>query len=148
MTITWRNFAITNPPKRSPESIAKTEKELGVKLPADFLAVAAMHQGRACSPNCFDLPDGSSSALGYVSIFEDEPRDDRIVSPWNNAVAVPDGVIPFSRDGGGDLICFDYRKTPDHPTVVFRDHEKCDDPPLYVACSFTDFLNKLYDEPD
>jgi len=63
-------------------------------------------------------------------------------------MAVPDGVIPFSRDGGGNLICFDYRETPDHPTVVFWDHEKCDDPPLYVASSFTDFLNKLYDDPD
>ena len=77
-------------------------------------------------------------------IFEDEPREDTIVSAWNNAIAVPDNVIPFSMDGYGNLICLDFRETPDHPTVVFWDHEKCDDPPLYVASSFTDFLNKLY----
>jgi len=143
MTVTWRDYIIRNPTKASAESIAKAEKELGVKLRADFLAIAAINQGRAADPSGFDLPDGSNSALGFLFHFEE--RRGNIVEEGGVVMVLPDTLIPFSRDGFGNLICFDYSETPDHPTVVFWDHERCDDPPLFVASSFTEFLTKLRD---
>ena len=147
MTITWYDYTIDNPPKASPESVAKAEKELGVKLPADFLAIAAVHQGAGPEPDGFDTPDGGGSAISSLFHFE-EGLFNNIVARWDSAVALPDKVIPFAADGLGNLICFDYRTTPDHPSVVFWDHEKCDDPPQFIASSFTEFLSKLYDDPD
>ena len=150
MNVIWSNYAISNPPKASRESIEKAEKELGVKLPADFLAIAAVHQGAAPDPESFDLPDGTGSSFSHLFHFVEEYpiSTNNIVAQWSSAFAVPDKVIPFAKDGGGNLLCFDYRETPDHPPVVFWDHEHCDDPPQLLASSFTDLLNKLYDDPD
>jgi len=146
MSVVWSNFVISSPPIASIEKVDKAENELGVKLPADFLAVATIHQGATPEPDGFDLPDGSSSSFGCLLHFEEKPFFENIVVRRGPvSYVLPDKVIPFAEDGGGNLLCFDYRETPSHPTVVFWDHEKCDDPPLYVASSFTDLMNKLYD---
>jgi cell wall assembly regulator SMI1 len=149
MNVVWYDYLFDNPPKASQESIDKAEKELGVKLPADFLAIATTHQGGTPEPSSFDLPDGTGSSFGSLLHFEEDPFFFNIVvrrEPVSDVL--PDKVIPFAEDGGGNLLCFDYRETPDHPPVVFWDHEHCDDPPQPLASSFTDLLNKLYDDPD
>ncbi|MFD2388047.1 SMI1/KNR4 family protein [Enterococcus rivorum] len=68
-----------------------------------------------------------------------EAVSDRLVS----------GIIPFGRDAGGNLICFDYRSSQ-NPTIVFWDHEIAGGGDLEEAITpicetFTDFLNMLHE---
>jgi len=54
-------------------------------------------------------------------------------------------VIPFAAGLGGDYFCFDFRESPDGPTVVVLPH---DGPAILIklADTFTDWLGLLTDE--
>lgn len=146
VTVSWSDFEIERPPVAGPDKVGEAERALGVKLPADFLAVATIHQGALPEPSSFDIPDSTSSAINYLLHFEAEPFTSNIVARREPVVDVmPDKVVPFAADGGGNLLCFDYRADPAHPSVVFWDHESEDkDQVQLVARSFTDLLAKLY----
>ena len=52
-------------------------------------------------------------------------------------------IVPFGEDGGGNYVCFDYRRS-DTPSIVFWFHELEGEDGLYpVAPSFEEFLNDL-----
>jgi hypothetical protein len=57
------------------------------------------------------------------------------------------GLIAFTEDGGGNYICFDYRKGKDDPDppIVFWDHEfhSGGEEPFFVARNFAEFLSLL-----
>lgn len=58
-------------------------------------------------------------------------------------------VLPIAELYGGDMICLDFRETPDAPTVCIWDSEESDEfaPVTYeIAKSFTEFCNMLYEE--
>ena len=76
------------------------------------------------------------------------------------------GVFPIAFDPAGNLICFDYKDDENNPSVVFLEHENAGAKEIlmreealteeqaeerarenvsYVADTFTDFLDKLYD---
>lgn len=58
-------------------------------------------------------------------------------------------IIPFGRDPGGNLICFDYRSNEIDPTIIYYDHElEPNDSGNFVkiADSFTDLIDSLYSE--
>lgn len=62
------------------------------------------------------------------------------------------GIVPFGRDAGGNLICFDYR-SGNEPTVVFWDHEiagggEPERAISFICNSFTEFLNMLHESAD
>jgi hypothetical protein len=56
--VTWRDGAITNPKPATPDAVRRAKRELRVRFPADYLAVAAMHQGAAQT--------GQLQAAGWV----------------------------------------------------------------------------------
>jgi hypothetical protein len=60
------------------------------------------------------------------------------------AEVLPRGVVPFAEDGGGNLLCFNYRQDFDRPSVVFWSHDG-GGALLPVADSFGDLLAKLRD---
>ena len=60
---------------------------------------------------------------------------------------VPEDIYPFAATGAGDSICFDYRRSPDAPSVVFYFAEAEGEEAIYpVANSFTEFLSILHDD--
>ena len=60
---------------------------------------------------------------------------------------LPQGLIPFARDGGGNYTCFDYRNCRQDPPIVFWHHgfEEGKDV-FYLADSFEEFINGLKSE--
>ena len=61
---------------------------------------------------------------------------------------LPEGIIPFAEDGGGDQICLDYRQGRRQPRVVYWSHEEEKDQSIFpLADSFTEFLAML-EPPD
>jgi cell wall assembly regulator SMI1 len=147
MTVSWFDGAIDNPSPASDEKVQKAERELGVRLPADFLAIAKTHQGAMPEPECFDLPKGGRGSIKYLLHFEEEPFYSNIVSRGEPVRDVlPEKVIPFAEDGGGNLLCFDYRNSDETPEILFWHHEGNMPFPLQtIASSFTDLIERLRD---
>jgi hypothetical protein len=141
--VEWHDSAISNPSAPDDATVRRAERALRVRLPPDFLEVARGHQGAAPEPARVDLPDGSVTAVGHLLHFEEEPGTSNIVHrgfPLLGALAK--GIIPFADDIGGDLFCFNYRKTPEHPTVVYW---SVDTGTVPIADTFTAFVALLHD---
>lgn len=69
---------------------------------------------------------------------------------WNVKYKFEDGLIPFGENGGGDMICFDYRKnknTDDSPIVIWNHDMGLDHKVVFVANNSEEFVNMLY-EPE
>jgi hypothetical protein len=44
VAVTWSDYELTNPPIASEASVRASEQALGVRLPADYLAIARIQQ--------------------------------------------------------------------------------------------------------
>ena len=138
--VSWQPGDIAEPRPAPDSAVREAERVLRVRLPGDFLAVAAVHQGATPAPAKFDLPDGSISAVAHLLHFE--PGFGNIVTRRFPVEPVLEkGIIPFAEDVGGDLLCFNYRNTPDNPSVVFW---SVDGGSVELAPSFTVFVDALH----
>lgn len=124
---------------------------LGVRLPKAFREIAAIHDG--CSGDAeFQIPDGarlSPAGIGLWLSFRPWSRDSvwSWLSLWGEH-ALPGLVVPFGEDGGGNLVCLDYRKTA-KPSVCFWFHELAGEEGLYpVAPSFEAWLESVVPAED
>lgn len=141
--VNWADGAIDDPRPASDTAVRQAQDELEVKLPADFLAVAQIHQGAVPVPAGIDLPNGFGTAVDHLLHFEDSPFVSNIVAAIFPLLDVLDeGVIPFAADVGGDFFCFDYRADDAHPSVAFW---SVDWGVVPLAPNFADFLTMLRD---
>lgn len=90
--------------------------------------------------------------LGILLAFgcSDSETDSMQWSWANRPEFFPEGLVPFARDGGGNLICFDYRKNPenDNPPIVVWHHEgrpRWGEDVSFVSNCFGDFLDSLFE---
>lgn len=116
--IEWHDGAIRAPEPASDAAVRDAERQLRVRLPADFLAVAQVHQGAAPVPAKVDLPDGSTTSVAHLLHFA-EGTGNIVARGFPVEGVIDKGVIPFAEDIGGDLFCFNYRETPDTPSVAY-----------------------------
>lgn len=102
---------------------------LGVELPATYRALAQRYPGgypeRA---NDIEVRHGSSSWKSCVGVLLSlDPRHSDSVyfhlRGQGSEGGLPAGVVPIADDGGGDLVCLDYRASSDEPSVVYWAHE-------------------------
>lgn len=142
----WNNSL----PAPTEETIQHVEREVGHSFPEDFRLLLRKHHGGAPDKDTFfvDYP-GVGRTGTNVSLLTLEPGLEYVldVLEWARG-QLPSNVIPFGRDGGGDLICFDYREDNSHPRVVYH----CQGYPpeiglLPLADSFTSFLEMLEESP-
>jgi SMI1-KNR4 cell-wall len=144
MAVTWTDFNLRNPPVASDAAVRSTEAALGVRFPPDFLAVARRNQGRTPTPCGYPLPDGTRSVFNNLLDFEDSPSN--YIETWRDLEdLLPERVVPFAPDPGGNYLCFDYRESATNPRVVFWAHDVPNAPLQPVAANFTELLDKLAD---
>ncbi|MFF2484319.1 SMI1/KNR4 family protein [Paenibacillus sp. NPDC058071] len=150
------------------EEVEIVAEQLGVKFPFDYIECVMENNGAHVSPELFEV-EGKEKAFGTLITF-DKDDDEFIANVFNDYNdTLPEKVIPFAFDPGGNLICFDYKENEEKPVIVFWNHEGAAEKALlvnsegmtkeqaektarrnvfYVADSFTAFLNKLYDRED
>ena len=150
------NVKIKNafPPISEAQLIA-FEKELGIKLPADYRAFLLKHNGGMPEPNALDVKIDDFVVQDGVTCFS-AITEDRVFS-FSYFLDVYEGRIPKNlfpiADGlSVDLICLSV-SGDDYGKVYFWDHnwEVTDGEPDYsnvhwIADSFTEFLDKLYED--
>ena len=145
----WRNlkWARTLPPVDD-TVIEEVEEFLGIKFPNDYRECAKVCHGGTPSPGEFVVYSLGlvkfASCLGYLcSLNKGDPQ-----GILNTALmledVLPNGLVPFAGDGGGDLICFRYTEQSLPPSIVYYQHELSNDEAIvHLADTFTDFVNLL-----
>lgn len=139
--VEWVNDTIDAMPPATDAEVAAAEETLGVRFPADYLAVARAHQGAGPVPQRVDLPNGFVVGVDYLLPFSDSAGIHGIVArrfPLEDVIAPT--VIPFAEDTGGDLFCFDFGKSASNPPVGFW---STDTGLVELAPDFTSFVASL-----
>lgn len=104
-------------------SIAVVERALSVTFPHLYLETVKKFNGGSPINNIFDTDKSSERVFSNLLSFNLDSKYS-ILSDWeDNKERMPNGVIPFAVDPGGNYICFDYRSTTE-PSVVFWNHEE------------------------
>jgi len=126
------------------EIVSKVERSLNVKFPEDYKECVLEYNGGYPKPNVFKFENSEGEA-----VFNDLlsfTGDYSLEAVYESSKSyLPADIIPFARDPFGNLICFDYRKEDNQPTLVFVDHEVQGEDPTYPICNtFTELLDKLF----
>jgi cell wall assembly regulator SMI1 len=157
--VRWQPYLWERSRPASPADIERVEAGLGVRFPEDYRRAVMEHQGEAPHPNLFDFVEEgkkTTTVMGPLFHFAEDAGDESLDS-YNvlesyraRGNILPEGVIPFSEDPGGNPIAFDFRRSADSPPVVFVNHEAAggDEGVWTVAASFSELLDKLYSDDD
>jgi cell wall assembly regulator SMI1 len=164
-------------PMLTKTDISAFEQENAVLLPDDYRAFLLKHNGGAPNPRWFDCSDGTdvvhSAVESFFSIYT-KPETETGLSPNMNLTRtirlykrtgtsrMPEELIPIGEDGVGNQICLCV--SGEHTGCIYYwDHEmECtgggtyeDGTPVtmwdnchFVANSFTEFLDSLYEYVD
>lgn len=140
-----------------PAIIDKYEKRLGYKFPEDYKAIVSAYNGAFVDDkDSYQFYSNLTKAnetygLGLLYAFGEcnSIEETMEYSLANRPFGFSDGLVSFAREGGGDLLCFDYRETASAETpkvVVWHlDGEPGTvEESSFVANSFGEFLDKLY----
>ena len=104
-------------------NISKVEHELGVNFPHLFIETVKKYNGGTPKNNIFDTQESNERVFSNLLSFNVD-NSHSILSVWEDVKdRMPNGVIPFATDPGGNLICFDYRND-NEPEVIFWNHEE------------------------
>ncbi len=137
--------------KISKGEITEVEAILGIKFPNDFVNVILDNDGGMPNLTAIDFNNEHEKVFsGLLSMSKNSEYDYIIETFVDVKDRLNKGVIPFADDPFGNLYCFDYRRNPASSTIIYWDHElepDDEDQFVFVADSFTDLLNRLY-EPD
>ena len=142
---------------------ALIEEEEGfwhIKLPKDYLDFIMHNNGGEPVQDTFlcdeyeygidrflcILDDVEDSEYGEYDIGVVEGEIGEMLTDNEDLIGIE--VLPIAELYGGDMVCLDFRKNPENPTVCVWDSEESDEfePVTYeVAKSFTEFCNMLYE---
>jgi cell wall assembly regulator SMI1 len=140
--VEWINDSIDRMRPATNDEVKAAEEALGVRFPADFLAIAQPQQGVEPVPHQVDLPNGFTVSVDHLLPFSESAGIDNIVARRFPLEDVLDPkVVPFAEDTGGDLFCFDYGKGADTPSVGFW---STDTGLVQLAPDFTSFVASLH----
>lgn len=133
------------------EAISAFEKEHNLRLPQEYIDLVRFRDGGLLEKDLFFYMDrGKRQIRNCVADFlcwqkETLGEGECLIHEVNNPPEFfPKGLIPFAPDGGGNYICFDYRKRKENPPIVFWHHEVEENEGIYpLANSFEEFVNSL-----
>lgn len=140
------------------QEIRKTEKYCRIKFPDSYINFIKKYNVGVPINNeflCNNHFYAIDRFLGFVSDYRTSPLgvydiavvltqvDTRLT---DNPKLVGDEMIPIVELFAGDLVCLDYRKSKEEPSVCVWDHEASEDfaPVTYhVADTFSEFIEML-----
>ncbi len=136
--------------------ILELEKKIKIKFPEKFVQIIEKYNGENINgKELYKTKSGKELGFGGFLNFNEGAEYDEFLKTFNDLVKyyMPSfpkkGVYPFSRTGGGDYLCLDYRKNKKEPKVVYFTHDT-----FYgeeyetIAESFDEWFESLYPDPD
>ena len=140
--------------------IKNIEIKYKIKLPMMYCNFISKYNGAYILSRIFDYNDPNVNGKNSDSIafekVENIISDIKILQSgedpdWDLKYRFEDGLIPFGENGGGDMICFDYRKnqTTDNPPIVIWNHDMgLKHRVVFIANNFEEFINMLHESED
>ncbi|MFC4620420.1 SMI1/KNR4 family protein [Camelliibacillus cellulosilyticus] len=138
--------------KLKESDIKRIEVNWGIEFPNDFKEVVVKYHGCRPEQDVFRMND-KEETFNFLLSFSKEDEYNYILSTYEGVKdRLIDKVYPFANDPGGNLFCFDYRKSDMNPQIVFWDHEVAFEDPekaiTYLCDSFTELLLNLHEYED
>jgi cell wall assembly regulator SMI1 len=137
-------------PKVRAAEIAKFEREIGFKLPADYRKFLLVHNGGKPCPDNFKQVVGDKIIVNWVQRFYSlEASGGLRMEWWEARREFPPGWIPIGSDCGGEALCICLNKKGYGVIAVTDGYaEYLGRPPemRQLADSFTTFLAMLFDQ--
>ena len=142
------------------EVVHGLEKVYNLVLPKEYVNFTTMHNGARMFARIFNYFDPNIDKKNSNAIHFDrvEKIQDSIAilkcdeePDWPIEYRFEDGLIPFGDNGGGDMICFDYRKdrtTNDPPIVIWNHDMGLKYRVVFIANNFEEFINMLHEPED
>src|SRR5262245_229696 len=93
--------------------ILSVANDLGVTFSTDYVECVLENHGASPFPNVFDIEIAEGFVFGALLNFIDGASESVISALGMVSDALPSYVIPFAKDPGGNLLCFDYVNGPD-----------------------------------
>lgn len=141
--------------------INRIEKSYNIALPRLYVNFIIFHNEARLFSRVFgyDDPNRHSGRNADSIAFENVNDIQEIINliksgeepDWPIEYRFEDGLIPFGDNGGGDLICFDYRKDreTDNPPIVIWNHDMgLEHRVVFIAPNFEEFINMLHESND
>jgi hypothetical protein len=139
--------------------IKQIEVTKGVVLPNNYVSFVINHNGARLNSNNFDYNDPNTNknegSIAFINaekiLYKIELIQSGEEPDWPIEYRFEDGLIPFGDNGGGDLICFDYRKdrNTDNPPIVIWNHDMgFEHRVVFIASNFEEFVNMLHEPED
>lgn len=120
--------------------IVKFENDHNVIFPPDYVNLLCVSNGASPDKAIFSIGD-DEFAVNYFLSWSSE-SDVSIISAYDHLAKEHSAkIIPFANDAFGNLICFNFEKGKENPTIEFWYHEQ--DQFFFLANDFTTFMNSL-----
>lgn len=128
----------------SDEPINALEMSWGIHFPTDYVECAKQNHGGYPDRKCFDFSKRKEAVFSRLLSFTPEGKKTTLAKTYESVKdRMPVGVFPFAEDPFGNLLCFDYRIDPNHPQVVFWDHERSHTDPIDAVTRICDTFSTL-----
>ena len=131
--------------------ITKIEQSIHARLPKLYVSLMSIHDGGWVVKDCFSYFDRYKNRCekGNIGIMyslikgEESVLQDFVEPPE----FFPEGLVSFADDGGGNLVCFDYRENKSDPPVVFWVcGDSIGEDTHFLAKNFEGFVDMLYSD--
>lgn len=135
----------------SRELFESTLKELNIVPPKGYWEIVSTNDGGSPITSLFEVIDIDDNemlvhTLGRFLSFISTGYDNILELHKDPPEFFPEGLVAFAEDGGGNLICFDYREGKDNPNppVVYWNHEADIGKDVsFIAKDFETFIGML-----
>jgi len=134
----------------------EVEARLGIVLPSDLRQHYLKYNGGSPVPSFYKSGDNYYWVRGFLPIkygITDDPEL-TLEAYYADLVLddprIPEGLIPFADDPGGNMYCYGIGKANMH-SISFWEHEFFDDPDqglTVIASSLHEFLNGFERHPE
>ena len=136
------------------EDIEEIEIKYGFSFPKDFKTLYMKYNGGSPEKYLYRLEDIVLVVSEFLPVkygtdkeqleyyYKDLVLDEKIL---------PNYLVPFAIDPGGDFFCFSIRKEEDYGSIYIWRHEEYENPDaalLYVCCSLEEFIDGLKEEQE
>jgi cell wall assembly regulator SMI1 len=133
-------------PPADDASLKRLEGQIGLKLPAAYIALLKQINGGHPQLDTFSNDEGEWSVNNFFFVGDDESSGSVIWNYRNRWKDVPETFMPFARDGGGNLFCLDLRGD-NHPVIIWL-HDSTDAGVYKLANSLEEFIDGLHENQD
>lgn len=127
------------------------EKKIDISFPKVFIDLIQNYDGGVPDKDIFSYFDIRESkfcmnCIGSFLCINSNQYGDLLSTYLDPPEFFPEGLVAFAEDGGGNLICFDYREGKDNqnPPIVYWNHEAdIGQDVSFVAKDFETFIGML-----